>query len=447
MIFMMANMRLSIKTLLNYLAVLSVFTGMSKISFAYCHNAEFRFAYVLMAIILILWLPFLKNIYFNKIFLLVFIVISFFSLINVFLGNNELLLLMKQVVGILGFAVFYYVLLKVNDYDVRRLFEIYLTVAFFVALIGIIQEVSFLLNFRPGYDFRFFSAGWTVVPESSGKFLRINSIFREPAHFCAVMIPAGFAAITSFFRNDHIILSKWKSAVILLAILFTFSTMGYLGLLFSLLMLSFNHKRFDLKLIILNFLLVFVLVFLGYNYVGEFRGRIGSVIAVVRGRQKIEDANLSVYAFFSNAKVAYYSFKNNPLFGSGLGSHELSHKKCVDKKVIRVSTKSGGFPNRKDANSFLLRLISETGLFGVIVFFIFIFKFYVNRSRDGTDHLWVISNSMLVMFVVKLIRMGHYFADGFFFFFWIYYFTERASAVWKREHPINKIPFSGNTKI
>ena len=81
------------------------------------------------------------------------------------------------------------------------------------------------------------------------------------------------------------------------------------------------------------------------------------------------------------------------------------------------------FLNVDDANSLFLRLLSETGLFGIIVFFYFLFKSHLLKKRDKSKYLWIISNAILALFLIKLIRSGHYFVNGFFFFFWLYYFS------------------------
>jgi O-antigen ligase len=148
-------------------------------------------------------------------------------------------------------------------------------------------------------------------------------------------------------------------------------------------------------------------------------------VSVLTGQNKIQDANFSTVTFFSNAVVAWHSFKSNPLFGSGLGSHELSYDKFIN-KAIDV-TKVPGFANAKDANSLFFRLMSETGLFGLVFIFIFIVTFYLKYSSRRQSHLWVINNASLSMIALRLVRQGHYFVDGFFFFIWLYYFSKIAS--------------------
>lgn len=87
------------------------------------------------------------------------------------------------------------------------------------------------------------------------------------------------------------------------------------------------------------------------------------------------------------------------------------------------------FLNVEDANSLFLRLRSETGLLGLLLIFIFIFKFHIIRKNDKSGYLWIINNGILSMFAIRLLRFGHYFATGFFFFFWLYYFSKIDSKI------------------
>ena len=153
---------------------------------------------------------------------------------------------------------------------------------------------------------------------------------------------------------------------------------------------------------------------------------------MLTGKANLTTVNLSTFALFSNSLVAYNSFRDNPIFGSGLGSHKLSYHKYIGDivDVNKIST----FLNVDDANSLFLRLLSETGLFGIIIFFYFIFKFHLSKKRDESNYLWIINNAILVMFLIRLIRIGHYFIYGFFFFFWLYYFAWKFNKTQSKKH-------------
>jgi len=410
-------MKVKLQNFINYLAIFTIFSG----GFTFqgiLPFADLRISYLIMAFVLLLCLPFLKGVYFNKTFLYLFGIIIIFSLYNVYIGEDTLGFLMKQVVGISLNAFIFYLLFKINNYDVKRLFKIYLNIAVFVGAIGLIQELNYLLGFKAGYDFSYIIPSWRISLSQTG-LLRINSILSEPASFCYAMMPAFFVSLASFLKNNFKFLEKWKRLIIISSFFLTFSTVGYIGIVFSLFLLMYNYRK--IRYIFGSIVLIFILIFFLWNNVGDFRLRIGDSVDVLAGRASLETSNLSTFALFSNALVAYNSFKNNPIFGSGLGSHEISYYKYIG-NIVDVN-KINMFLNIQDANSLFLRLLSETGLFGLIIFFYFLFKFHLLRKSDKSGYLWIINNGILAMFLIRLIRCGHYFVYGFFFFFWLYYFS------------------------
>ncbi len=84
--------------------------------------------------------------------------------------------------------------------------------------------------------------------------------------------------------------------------------------------------------------------------------------------------------------------------------------------------------NRLDANSLALRLMSETGLYGLLLTLIFLTKYFVRQdfSRNNSPY-WIISSATLIVVMVQLARMGNYTYNGFMFFIWLYYFNFKKS--------------------
>ena len=71
-----------------------------------------------------------------------------------------------------------------------------------------------------------------------------------------------------------------------------------------------------------------------------------------------------------------------------------------------------------------LRLMSETGLYGLLLIMIFIGKFFVLRKKDNSNELyWVISSATLIVILLQLFRQGNYTYNGFMFYMWLYYYT------------------------
>ena len=383
---------------------------------------DLRISYLIMVLVLFLCMPFLKGVYFNKTFLFLFGIIIVFSLYNVYIGKDTFVLLTKQIIGIFLTSFTFYLLMEVNRYNVKKLFKVYLNLAFLVGLIGLFQELNYLLGFKAGYDFSYIFPSWRLHLSKTG-FLRVNSILPEPATFCYSMMPAFFVSISSFSKNNFRFLKKWKSLIIISSVFFSFSLVGYIGMIVSLALLFYNYVK--MRYLAMGGALIVVVMFFAYNNIGDIKMRVDDSIDVLTGKMNLYSANLSTFTLFSNALVAYESFKDNPVFGSGLGSHEISYNRYIGKVVSihRVVM----FLNVEDANSLFLRLLSETGLFGLLLIFYFIFKFRVLKKNDKSGYLWLISNAILAMFLIRLLRYGHYFVGGFFFFFWLYYFAGRSN--------------------
>jgi hypothetical protein len=145
-------------------------------------------------------------------------------------------------------------------------------------------------------------------------------------------------------------------------------------------------------------------------------------------KEDIELLNTSSFALYSNFIIAQASFKENPLTGSGLGTHESNYKKYFSKYFDKDFIIRYGVFNTADANSMFVRLMSETGLLGLGLFFTFLLKNALWRKgyndpeiRDYT----LINQSILIWFLVRLIRTGNYFGNGFFLFFFIYYVSKK----------------------
>ena len=130
-----------------------------------------------------------------------------------------------------------------------------------------------------------------------------------------------------------------------------------------------------------------------------------------------------LYTFVSNAIVTQQVLKESPLFGNGLGSHQVSHARFLD-SIPGVEYFSGmGLQsmNDMDAGSLTFRVLSEFGILGYLGVLFFVFHFHVG----GNGPRAAISNGILVCFLLKLIRSGEYYQPEQFFFIFIYILNYR----------------------
>ncbi len=345
------------------------------------------------------------------------------GVLNVVLGNNEMAQFLKIYLGVLASYLFYYYVFERFEFDVKLLFRYYLKAAYIVTLIGLIQFISFQLRFTPGYDFHWLGIfnKWAVV--TGGNFgIRVNAVFGEPSQYAAIMAPAFFVALYNILRFQTFEYSRIRSILVILVYLLTFSSLGYIGIFISLLLLLINFG-------LLRYLIFVIPIAIGafvylYNNVEDFRYRWDSTFIIFRtGEIDIRSIHGSSIVFYNNYVIATENFKSNFLLGTGLGSHGVASNKYSLTKEI----KTFGFANNlSDANSMFLRIISEQGLVGVIMVFAFIIRGFVRRQKFDPDNpYWIISSAALTVILLYLFRQGHYFINGFPFFAWLYYYARK----------------------
>lgn len=403
-------------TFFNYLLISNIFLGGFILFRGFF---DFYLGYVFMICFLFFCIYSYRKLYVIKSFVFILLFMSLLSFLNVFFGNDSVPCLLKIFLGFIFNGVVYYMLFRLNNNKVDKLFRIYLQIACVVALIGIFQEISYSAGFEGGYDYRSFISR-TVSPNVEFGILRVTSIMQEPSHFGSTMAPAMFVSILNIIRKKKHFISKKMSYLIVISILLSFSLVAYIGIAVAFILIMLNYRR--VILICTSAIILFVSAFVSYRYLPAIKMRVEQTVAVINGKIPLEAANLSTFAFCSNGLVALRSFMNNPLFGAGLGSHPLSYDKYIPQIVSQNLIRSLSL-NREDASSLFFRLISETGLLGVFLFFYFIFRFYVSKGRDG--YYWIISNSIACLFVLNLLRQGNYFYCGFIFFILAYYFTSK----------------------
>lgn len=336
-------------------------------------------------------------------------------------GYNTPMQFWKVMIGFFASMVFYEYVMKLYRFDVRKMFDLYMKWSFWVSAIGIFQIASYTVGFGPGYDYRFIFNKWNYAPGGLG--IRMNSIFSEPSYFAAVVAPAFFVSLYCLIRNKQMFMRPWQLMCIIVSYFLTFSTLGYMGIGFCLLLFIANLGFIRWSMILLP--IAGFGGFFAYNNVPEFTERIdGTYEVFVKGNIYSYDVNGSSFVLYNSAVVATSNWKRHPLFGTGLGSHATAYDKySVTKNMGAIQIEF----NVADANSMLLRLLSETGLYGVGFMLIFIRRNWVSRNKASSEDMWLISNGVLVIILLYLFRQGHYFLNGFPFFLWMLYYTRKVN--------------------
>ncbi len=359
------------------------------------------------------------------------------GLLNVWLGNNTYKNFFKIYLNIALNVIFYSTVAAYYNFNVEEMFRRYLKGAVIVCIYGIIELVAYKLGFFNLVSLHHLGFNkWGPPPGGLG--IRINSTYPEPTYFAQFMSPAAFVAIYSLFFKDIRWLKKWESVVILVAFFLSYSSLAFTGVFIMLILLLLNYGliRYFLFFIPISIFLFYIM----YNNIEEFKGRIDGIKTLFIDEYLLEEKDRDVlnpqafYArqwrvlskvhgsplvLYNNYYVAMQNFKSNPLFGTGLGSHEIA----FEKYNLNYLISKWYVLNSPDANSMGLRIISELGIMGILFMILFIKNYFVLRTPDENNH-WIISSALLVIIILQLLRQGNYTFAGFIFFCWLYYYNK-----------------------
>lgn len=291
-----------------------------------------------------------------------------------------------QVVGISFFAGFFLIFFANSPMDAKGLFETYVRVAVWIALLGL-----------PILAYTGLTAD----------FWRLQSVFAEPAHYATAMTPATAYALATARK------SPGRAAILGGAMLLTMSLTGFIGLGLSLAFVVGRRWYARIGLALFGT----VLLLGAYTASPEIRMRIDDT-AKVASTADFGGANLSTYALLSNLYVAWSAFSDSPIVGGGLGSHKFSHDRYIGKLEGLEAFEEVLEQNKHDANSLFARILSEQGLIGIFLVLLFIWRF--RKAADPQNQ--VITSSIQVYFILKMIRDGHYFTPEFFFVNYLYFY-------------------------
>ncbi|MDC3134060.1 hypothetical protein OA958_04410, partial [Bacteroidota bacterium] len=336
--------------------------------------------------------------------------------------NNLQFTFIKIYGGLLTLILFFYFLINHMNFNIKYLFYWYCMFCYYISLIGIFQAISFFLNFKFGYDFSWLLNKWAVV--SGGLIgIRVNSIISEPTYLATILSPCVYVSIKNLISKSKFIYTKFQSIIVISIMILTTSTIGYIGLLISVLLLT-NTVR--LRFIIFGILISIFGFSLAYNNVYDFKQRADAAKGLwIDNDFRLINTNNSSFVLYNNLHVAKENLLKYPLFGTGLGSHETAYKNyTLTKSLIQYDFEF----NIKDGNSLFIRLCTETGLVGVFFVFAFIFKgfIYDNSVYDEILHInHVISQSIFVLLILVLIRQGNYMLNGLPLIFLLYHYNRK----------------------
>ncbi len=278
--------------------------------------------------------------------------------------------------------------------------------------------VSFYIGFVPGFNYSWIFNKWGVV-EGGLLGIRINSILSEPAQLAIILSPAVYLGIRNLIHQDNYILNKYQSILILIISVLTTSSVGFIGILLSLLL---NTNSFRLRYFVFGIGISVLSYTVAYNYVPDFKSRIDSAVGLWMHQDfNLSNTNNSSFVVYNNVHIAKENLKEYPIFGTGLGSYEKAFQKhTLTGKVIKYDFEF----NKKDGNSLLVRLFAETGCVGVFFILVLLYKCYVRDEKvlQIAEHS-LISKALLIIIILSLIRQGNYMLNGLPLIFLLYYYN------------------------
>jgi hypothetical protein len=303
----------------------------------------------------------------------------------------------SQLLGITITGLYFYNFFLVAD--LSKVTKLYLSLSVYIAILGLI---FYFLRLNP---FAYFDNEF-----------RLMSIFKEPAHYVVVVLPACY-----FFLRSKLFL---KFFILFISIILSESSLGYIGCGMMFIFPFLNLKK--LKYLLIAVPLILTVFFYTYKNFESFQMRVDDSmdnLTVLKNGKFDESTNLSSYVMLSNLYITKQNIIEHPL-GSGIGSHHYMFTTRYHKTMRPpnyINKLGHKFDNSFDANSLFTRISSEFGIIGIIcVIFFLIRSFSVSFSNSN-----FILQGILIYFLLKLFRDGTYFPPELFFFIWMFYFTNQ----------------------
>lgn len=332
---------------------------------------------------------------------------------------------LKMFIGLIIYVLAYYLFLILEKDNIQSVIKLFFNLTFIASLIAIIQELAFFLNIPVLYDTNYIGIASHV--SQSDVFLRVNSLYGEPAHYASLMIPSIYLIFLSIFKKDKIFpwISKRKAIIIIIGFVLSFSLVGYVSLLIVLFYLQITNKTNILKTIAVGFLIIIVIIG-SFIYSENIQSKIMSVNT---DRETITSTNnLSFFAMYSNYEVALEAFNKSPFWGSGINTHRFSYEQFMH----YLYSDSYMELNSTGDSSFYTHIPSEFGVLGIIVFIFPIIKYRIKNKNTKLVYLKYLNEMSILFLLTNGLRSGAYLDPKIWFFFAIILITFNLNKSYQR---------------
>lgn len=358
-----------------------------------------------------------KTIYTSAIikYMLAVFIVSFVTIIM--LGYNYEKFLQQAVllsIFLLCYEQFYYH----NEDYILQIFLKYVKLCFYISIIGLLQELLFLMA---GMNIAELMPFYHQTLEYGG-ILRVTSTLSEGGYLGTILIPC---LVYLFFYNDPFNVLGIKKYFVLIVSLLTFSPFVYIFLV-ALVLSKLTNKLKHVKFISIISLIGIILYGTTYINSKEYDDRTGGLEGImmrvkdtislidILSEDNLEDIvmlNTSTAVMYTNFYVSMTA--PSRIIGTGLGTHEQNHKKIVsynfDERYSFTQL------NAEDGYSLMVRLLSEMGICGLILYILFVVHFF-NKGN-------FLNVSIFFIICCFFIRGGSYVDFGTIFFHFAYFYT------------------------
>lgn len=316
----------------------------------------------------------------------------------------------KTFLGIIIYILSYYWYFQFSDF--KKTIYLFWRISIFIAILGILQEVSYFLRFKYLVDFSIY--GITTRLTYSGPFLRITSILSEPASLAKILLPSLFLIVEDQYnyKIKFLKMKSWQKFVVILNFILTFSLVSYFYLFILGIYFNFKKRGHILNKLIFVLIVIFIATS-SYFFIDNINNKVNSLF--YDSELLVSGSGRSAFALITNYGGALESIKEQPIFGTGLNTHEPNIKNYINTYFHKY--KDDIIYNKNV--SLYSRILSEFGLAGFLIFIIFILKFKFNKKINDiylNSNIYMVSNKMAMILILLIsVRNGSYFTPILFY--------------------------------
>jgi hypothetical protein len=366
----------------------------------------------------------------------------FMGIIGIFSSPLGIQILAKGGIQLVGISIMIIMAIATNRSMANPHFLLSITKTLMVSLaifsfIGILQflfwnffsmmnvlNFSFLDNLAGGNVWKY---GGMI-----GGLHRANSLAAEPTHFTRYLsLGLGIALIRVGMlgkkqrNNISTIVPLWASLAIIGGYFVALSINGWI--LFGVVVLALfffikNKPKALGSYIGVSIILLGILIVALSQTNGLFFAKAQTISLILTREispENVQGNQLSALAIAANMNVALENFIRHPILGGGLGSHPRAYEYYAPAFSYFLPALHG--LNAQDAASLLLRLVSETGLFGLALYVGGTLLVIIKAWRKVSSRFNQLSNStiysvylgylasLIGLLALYLGRVGHYY--------------------------------------